>query len=293
MGCVGLFLECEKFGHKSLEAHNLEEVGAAHRGRYYWWYVLWKIENSIGKWWEFLRAFVDKEEEAAEVRERQRQKQMVLETSVQDSEKKRCKKGVGDCEGRKSGADPARNNAKDRDEFKEWLAEAKADREEAKAKRECLFGQTPNRCGEAQRLRDGKLKDVKKEGGKEWHATIALLRCDARGHAIAQGMMTALTTTAANVDGGVRGNHYRKKSTTWRMEKTRELDSLRRLVCESVGCGAGFDDSLKNQVSRSVVPAKSRVAARPLGVMVASLQVGEKVRGREKEGSSGGCSVSY
>ena len=38
------------------------------------------------KWWEFLRAFVDKEEEE-ELRERQRQEQMVLETFVQDPKK--------------------------------------------------------------------------------------------------------------------------------------------------------------------------------------------------------------
>ena len=102
----GLFLEREKLGHESPEAHSLEEVGAALRGRHYWWYVFWKIDNPTGKWWEFLRAFVDKEEEEAELRERQRQEQRVLETSVQDSEK-----GARDCEGGKSGVDPARNGA--------------------------------------------------------------------------------------------------------------------------------------------------------------------------------------
>ena len=72
----------------------------------------------------------------------------------------------------------------------------------------------------------------------------------------------------------------------------KELDSLRRSVRELVGCGADLDDGRKKRVSRAVVPAKSRVAAGPLGVMVPPLQVGEKARGREKEGSSGGCSVS-
>ena len=67
----------------------------------------------------------------------------------------------------------------------------------------------------------------------------------------------------------------------------KELDSLRRLVRESVGCGADLDDGRKKRVSRAVVPAKSRVAAGPLGVMVTPLQVGEKARGREKEGSNG------
>ena len=59
-------------------------MGAALRGRHYWWSVLWKIDNPTGKWWEFLRAFVDKEEEEKELRERQRREQMVLDTSVQD-----------------------------------------------------------------------------------------------------------------------------------------------------------------------------------------------------------------
>ena len=64
----GLFLERETLGHETLEAHSLEEVGAALRGPHYWLFVFWKIDNPIGKWWEFLRAFVDKEED--ELRER-------------------------------------------------------------------------------------------------------------------------------------------------------------------------------------------------------------------------------
>ena len=82
----GLFLEREKLGQESPEAYSLEDVGMSLRGRHYWWYVLWKIDNPTGKWWEFLRAFVDKEEEE-ELRERQRREQTVLETSIQDLEK--------------------------------------------------------------------------------------------------------------------------------------------------------------------------------------------------------------
>ena len=62
----GLFLEHKELGHESLDAHSLEEVGAALRGQHYWWYVFWKIDNLTRKWWEFLRAFVDKEEEEEE-----------------------------------------------------------------------------------------------------------------------------------------------------------------------------------------------------------------------------------
>ena len=62
----GLFLEHEELGHESLDAHSLEEVGAALRGQHYRWYVFWKIDNLTRKWWEFLRAFVDKEEEEEE-----------------------------------------------------------------------------------------------------------------------------------------------------------------------------------------------------------------------------------
>ena len=50
--------------------------------------MFWKLDNPIGKWCEFFRAFVDKEEEGEEVlKERQRQEQTVLEACVQNSEK--------------------------------------------------------------------------------------------------------------------------------------------------------------------------------------------------------------
>ena len=78
-----------------------------------------------------------------------------------------------------------------------------------------------------------------------------------------------------------------EERTRGRTEKTKELNSLCRSVRESVGCGADFDYGRKKRVSQAVVPTKSPVATRLLGVTVAPLQFGERARGREKEGSSG------